>query len=124
MDRTKKAPIQFESQTPATNCPGVFDIEAKDLAANAEKVHIVDVRQPEEYTGELGHIASAQLMVLDTVPDQLHKLPKDEPIIFVCLAGGRSLRAAAFAASQGFQHVFNLKGGMKNWSQLALPVER
>ena len=83
-----------------------------------------DVRQPDEYVGELGHIAGAELLVLDTLPDQLAKLPKDRTIVFVCRSGGRSGKATAYALMNGFTQVFNMQGGMLRWNQLQLPVER
>jgi hydroxyacylglutathione hydrolase len=86
-------------------------------------VVLVDVRNPVEYTGELGHIPGAQLVVLDTLPTHIDELPKDKTVVFVCLSGGRSSRATHFAKENGFSSVYNLKGGMKLWNELKLEVE-
>ena len=119
----KKAPVQFSSATANPELPSVTDIMPDDLMKRAGEVHIIDVRQPDEYTGELGHIAGSRLIVLDTLPENIESLPKDEPIVFVCLSGGRSARAAGFAQANGFSHVFNMKGGMRLWNQLGLATE-
>ena len=120
----KKTPVNFTSAEPNPQAPSVTDISAEELATKTSAVHVIDVRRPDEYTGELGHIAGSKLIVLDTIPDHIEELPKDEPIVFVCLGGGRSTRAAAFALEHGFQHVFNLKGGMMRWNELRLKTER
>jgi rhodanese-related sulfurtransferase len=115
--------VQFRSKQRNPELPGVEDIDPKELWENREKVKIVDVRRPDEYTGELGHIPGAELMVLDTLPQRLAELSKDDTIVFVCRSGGRSGRATAFALQNGFVQVFNMKGGMLLWNDLQLQVE-
>lgn len=115
--------ISFDSKEENLHYEGVFDIDPKELLKKKDQVVLVDVRQPDEFTGELGHIPSAELIVLDTIPERIKELPKDKTIVFVCRSGGRSAKATAFALSSGFQHVFNLKGGMILWNELHLPTE-
>lgn len=114
--------VHFTSITAHPEVPDVQDIDPKELWEKRHEVVIVDVRRPDEYTGELGHIAGSQLMVLDTLPERLHELPKDKTVVFVCRSGARSGRATAFAKSEGFASVFNMKGGMILWNQLQLQV--
>lgn len=116
--------FEFTNKTENDYFEGIYDVSPQELQKHQSSVLVVDVRQPEEYTGELGHIAGATLMVLNTLPDRLNELPQDKTIVFVCLAGGRSSKAAAFARSQGFEHVYNMNGGMQLWNQLNLPTER
>jgi len=115
--------IQFKSKVANPDVPGVEDIDPKELFEKRGSVKIVDVRRPDEFTAELGHIGGAELMVLDTLPERLSELPKDQTIVFVCRSGGRSGKAAAFAREQGLKDVFNMKGGMLLWNELALAVE-
>jgi rhodanese-related sulfurtransferase len=35
----------------------------------------------------------------------------------MCHGGGRSRRVAEFLTANGFEHVFNLRGGIDAWSQ-------
>lgn len=116
--------VHFDSKTENPHFEDVYDITPGDLHPVKNQVKLIDVRQPEEYVGELGHIPGAELIVLHTLPEQLEKLPKDQTVVFVCLAGGRSAKAAAFAKMNGFEHVYNMQGGMQLWNQLQLPVER
>jgi rhodanese-related sulfurtransferase len=87
---------------------------------------IVDVREPEEYTGELGHIAGSLLIPLKDLTARADELNahKERHIIVVCRAGVRSTTAAAILTGLGYEHVSNLKGGMLDWNQQQLPVER
>jgi rhodanese-related sulfurtransferase len=119
----KKSPVSFESAQDNPFIDGVKDIAAEELSNKASSVHLVDVRGPQEYTGELGHIPGSKLIVLDTLPERIAELPKDETVVFVCRSGARSAQATAFALENGFQHVFNLKGGMMRWNELGLTTE-
>lgn len=114
----------FESKSKNPQYEDVFDIEPQELLKKAKSVKLIDVRQPDEFVGELGHIASSELLVLDTLPDNMAKLPKDQTVVFICRSGGRSARAAAFALANGYCHVYNLRGGMLLWNELALPTQK
>jgi len=87
---------------------------------------LLDVREPEEFTGELGHIAGSILIPLKELPARVGELEpyKDRDIVVICRAGVRSTTAAALLTGLGFEHVANLKGGMVEWDDQRLPVER
>jgi glyoxylase-like metal-dependent hydrolase (beta-lactamase superfamily II)/rhodanese-related sulfurtransferase len=87
---------------------------------------LLDVREPAEYTGELGHIPGSRLVPLRNLTQQVEELEsyKEVPIVVVCRAGVRSTTAAAILTGMGFQRVSNLKGGMLDWNDRKLPVER
>ena len=114
----------FESKTENPHYEGVYDIEPQELHAKLNQVTLIDVRQPDEFVGELGHIQASKLVVLDTLPEKIAHLPKDKTVVFVCRSGGRSARAAAFALMNGFQSVFNMRGGMLLWNELELTTQK
>ena len=116
--------MEFKKLIPNPQFNGVSDVEAQEVQDLQSKVKIIDVRRNDEYTGELGHIKGAELIVLDTVPENVNKIPKDKTVVLVCRSGGRSGQAAAFLQSQGFNNVVNMRGGMLQWNELKLPVER
>ncbi len=116
--------IEFKSAQPTPHFEGVFDISPQEVQQNAANLLLIDVRQPDEYVGELGHAPGAQLVVLDTLPDKLEDLSQDKQIIFICRSGGRSAKAAAFAHMQGWNRCYNMLGGMIEWNNQQLPVER
>jgi rhodanese-related sulfurtransferase len=108
--------VKFRSATPNPQIPSVHDIACDEVATLKSSVVIVDVRRPDEWTGEYGHIDTAQLIVLDTLPMHLEELPKDKTIVFVCRSGARSAQAAAFAQENGYTSVYNMRGGMIDWT--------
>ena len=87
---------------------------------------ILDVREPDEYNGELGHIAGSVLIPLKELSGRAAELERyrGRPIIVVCRAGVRSTTAAAMLYGLGYERVYNLKDGMVEWNDRKLPVER
>ncbi len=87
---------------------------------------ILDVREEDEYRGELGHIAGSRLIPLRVLPQRAGEIEdiKHRDIVTVCHAGVRSSTGAAILTGLGFDHVRNLKGGMLEWNDAGLPVER
>jgi rhodanese-related sulfurtransferase len=87
---------------------------------------LLDVREPEEFTGELGHIAGSRLIPLKELPARVGEIEadKEKDVVVICRAGVRSTTAAAILTGLGFEHVSNLKGGMLDWNEQHLPVER
>jgi glyoxylase-like metal-dependent hydrolase (beta-lactamase superfamily II)/rhodanese-related sulfurtransferase len=87
---------------------------------------LLDVREPDEFRGELGHIAGARLIPLRELSERTGELAdyKNRDVIVICRAGARSTTAAALLTGMGFERVGNLKGGMLDWNDARLPVER
>jgi rhodanese-related sulfurtransferase len=87
---------------------------------------ILDVREEDEYRGELGHLHASRLIPLKTLSSKAAELEpfKNAEIVAVCRAGIRSSTAAAILTALGFEHVSNLKGGMLEWNEAGLPIER
>ena len=52
------------------------------------------------------------------------KAHKPGPTVVVCRSGVRSTTAAAILEGLGFEQVYNLQGGMVDWDDRKLPVER
>ncbi|MGH7924140.1 MAG: MBL fold metallo-hydrolase [Candidatus Binatus sp.] len=100
--------------------------QLRDRIAGANPPMLIDVREDDEYRGELGHIAGARLIPLKELPDRINELPeaKSRELVAICRVGVRSATAAAILTGLGFEHVWNLKGGMLDWNGARLPVER
>jgi len=103
--------------------PHIPEVTPNEVAENVDKLCIVDVRTPEEYSGELGHIDNSQLIPIDELSDSFDLLPKNETLVFVCRSGARSAHATQYAKSRGLHDCYNLKGGMLLWNQLGLKRE-
>lgn len=86
---------------------------------------LIDVRRPDEYVGELGHIAGAKLVTLGPELEQfLMQADKSADTLFICRSGARSANATMFAKQLGFTSVYNLEGGMISWNERGLSVTR
>lgn len=114
---------------PVLQVAGVHELSAPELsAALAESPPplLLDVREPEEFVGELGHIEGSLLVPLDLLQLRLPKLLgyADRRVVLVCRAGARSASAAAILERAGFAHVENLRGGMLAWVEAKLPTQR
>jgi rhodanese-related sulfurtransferase len=99
-------------------------ISPTEVGALAPATRIIDVREPHEFYGELGHIARAELVPLGTIATQAASWSKEDDIVVVCRSGGRSARAAGLLAQLGFKHVRNMDGGMLAYVRTGLAVER
>jgi len=102
---------------------GVWEVEPHWLEENLAKVQIVDVREPAEFSGPLGHIRGATLVPLGELAARAKDLPKDKPVVAVCRAGSRSAHATAILHKAGIADVANLPGGMLRWRAEGRAVE-
>ena len=109
------------------NTKGFEEWSPETLLKHIGKVKVIDVRRPDEFSGELSHIQGAELVTLESRLDTYlsrhsHEL-RDQSLVFVCRSGARSHHAAQLALSKGYQHCINLEGGMIAWNQKKFPTE-
>lgn len=93
--------------------------------AESKKIRLIDVRRPDEFNGEYGHIKGAELVTLG--PDLtsfLEKGDRSEEIIFICRSGGRSGNAAAESIKLGYKFTVNMVGGMIAWTEKKFPADK
>lgn len=95
-------------------------MEAVDAGARLSELHLLDVREPDEWRA--GHIAGAQHIPLGQLRTRLAELPKDRTILAVCRSGSRSDSAARGLRTHGYT-VENLEGGVTAWKRAGLPLE-
>jgi rhodanese-related sulfurtransferase len=107
---------------------GLWEIQPHDLeerlastAANA--VQVIDVREPSEFSDQLGHIRGARLVPLSQLTSRLPEIDRSRPVVTVCRSGARSAQASVLLGKSGFERVANLAGGMLRWRAQSLPVE-
>jgi sulfur dioxygenase len=102
---------------------GIWEIEPHGLEEQMGVVQILDVREPEEFSGPLGHIHGAMPIPLGALAGRAKELAADRPIVAVCRAGSRSAQATVILREAGFAEVANLAGGMMRWRAEGHPVE-
>lgn len=102
---------------------GVWEVQPQWLEDNLHSVQILDVRDSSEFEGPLGRIPGARLVPLGELNARAGELSRDEPIVTVCRAGGRSAQATLMLRRAGFEKVANLAGGMLRWRAQRCVVE-
>ncbi|KGN99022.1 hypothetical protein HQ36_00650 [Porphyromonas gingivicanis] len=98
--------------------------EYKQAIQNDPSAIVLDVRQPQEY--KMGHIKGAILInVLDEplFEQEIKKLDKNKTYYLYCRSGKRSNKAALKMQKMGFK-VWELKGGIKSWTESKMPIEK
>ncbi len=105
------------------NVAGVPEVAPEWLVAHPE-VRVIDVREPSELGGELGHIERAERIPLALLPGPLADEARDQPLVIVCRSGGRSAQATSGLLGLGFSRVASLRDGMIGWNQRRYPVSR
>ncbi|HUB49589.1 MAG TPA: rhodanese-like domain-containing protein [Acetobacteraceae bacterium] len=110
-----------------SRAPELAWIESAELQrrlAAGERLLLVDVRQPEEFTAPPGHLPGAINVPLAQVPGRSRDLAASrQPIVVVCKTDRRSARAAAELVAAGLQNVAVLRGGTDGWHQQGLGLE-
>jgi glyoxylase-like metal-dependent hydrolase (beta-lactamase superfamily II)/rhodanese-related sulfurtransferase len=102
---------------------GIWEVRPEWVQEHLREVRVIDVREPDEYDGPLGHIPGAEPIPLGTLAARAAEIPKDLPLIAVCRAGGRSAQATVILKKAGIDRVANLAGGMLRWRAQHLVVE-
>lgn len=112
------------SQAKQSQAPAFTTITAADLYQRVkagEKLLIVDVRTEEEWKGD-GHIESARLIPLQSLPDGAKALSKNQEIYVICRSGNRSLQAVQILSDAGFKKLVNVSEGMQGWVKAGGPI--
>ena len=102
---------------------GIWEIQPSVLEEQLGRVEVLDVREPDEFDGALGHIVGAKLVPLGSLMERDGQLSKEKPIVVVCRSGARSAQATVLLRNKGFTRVANLAGGMLRWRAQRLPVD-
>jgi sulfur dioxygenase len=102
---------------------GIWEVQPHWLEEHLREVQIVDVREPDEFNGPLGHVPGAKLIPLGSLIDKTGEMNKSEPLVIVCRSGARSAQATVLLGKAGFEKVANLSGGMLRWRAQRFSVE-
>lgn len=95
----------------------VFPFYAEDVAGiDPAKAVLLDVRTKEEF--EAGSIPGAVNLPLDSLREELGRLPKDREIDVFCQIGLRGYLASRILLQNGFSSVRNLSGGYRLWKEI------
>ena len=99
----------------------VEDVERR--LAGGETLALIDVREPFEY--QIAKIEGAELVPMQTVPDQLDALrdrASAAPLVVICHHGVRSLNVVQWLRRQGVENCWSMAGGIDHWSVAVDPT--
>ncbi|MBW3545128.1 MAG: ThiF family adenylyltransferase, partial [Bacteroidetes bacterium] len=96
------------------SAPEISATALKAMQDAGEDFLLLDVREPHEYEdANLGGLS----VPLKTLPDRLDEITRDKKIIVHCHSGQRSKQAIQLLQEQGYQNLYNLKGGIVAWAR-------
>ena len=90
--------------------------EMSSMLSDTEFV-IIDVRTPDEWSA--GYITGTDKFIdinSDNFEDQIQSLDKSQSYIVYCRSGNRSSKACKIMSRNGFIKLYNLSGGINNWT--------
>ena len=102
---------------------GIWEVPPQWVEEHLAEITVLDVREPAEFNGPLGHIPGALLLPLGDVVERAGEIPSSKPVVAVCRAGGRSAQATVLLRKAGLERIANLPGGMLRWRALNLATQ-
>jgi rhodanese-related sulfurtransferase len=114
--------VAFELWQRSRGSSGLSNNEA--IALQNKGALLLDVRSADEYAG--GHIVDARHIEVSQLSANIDTIKKyrEKPVIVYCESGARSAAAVKTLKDNGFAQVFNLSGGLAQWRQDNLPLNR
>jgi len=91
--------------------------EVKRCLDAGAKIHLIDVREPQEFA--LARIEGGELIPMRSVPAELQSLEAkadDGALIVYCHHGVRSLNVVHWLREQGLEACQSMSGGIDEWS--------
>jgi len=99
--------------------------EASDLIQQNKgnpDFQIIDVRTPEEFND--GHIENAILIDFysEDFRDEIARLDREKTYFVYCRSGNRSGQTIDILSELGFQEVYHLSAGIREWIEQGFPI--
>ena len=85
------------------------------LAKTDTPPHLLDVREPSEYS--ICRVEGAELIPMRQIPTEIAKLDPKRETVVICHHGVRSYQVALYLERSGFTDVINLSGGVAAWAR-------
>ena len=103
---------------------GAFDLGVNEFSTKVAETGVItlDVRTPGEYMG--GFIQGAQNIDFQSgnFENEIASLDKNATYAVYCRRGNRSGQAVKVMHDAGFHNVYNLNGGVIDWTNAGLPL--
>ena len=98
--------------------------ELKSKIDNNENIVLVDCREQDEWNS--GYIKSAILIALSEFAPKHGEIltDKSKTVVVQCRSGRRSLTACQLLLAEGFEDIYNLDGGILEWTSNGFAIEQ
>lgn len=98
---------------------------AYELMRDNPEMLVIDLRTPEEFLGETGHIRRAVNIPLATLPFRLIEISgwREETLLLYCRRGNCEQEGMAILASSGFEDAILMEGGIDAWIEAGFKTE-
>ena len=104
--------------------PSAMDLSVSEFSSKVTEAGVItlDVRTPGEFNE--GHIEGAQLIDFQSgnFENEIATLDKSKTYAVYCRSGNRSGQAVKVMSDAGFANLYNLNGGVVDWSNSGLPL--
>ncbi|MBZ8180283.1 MAG: rhodanese-like domain-containing protein [Oscillatoria sp. PMC 1051.18] len=109
------SPLEFMQ---LSNPPLLIDVRSKLEYATSHAPNAVNLSLPRILFGKIPGLRNWFL------PQWFRDLSKEQPLAVICLTAHRSPVAAKLLIQEGFEEVFNITGGMREWQKLNLETNK
>lgn len=99
--------------------------QAKEMLEKGDKdLLLLDVRTKDEYNS--GHIKGAKLIPVQLLTGMIDEIAEysGKKVLVYCAVGGRSSKASGMLQEKGFKTIYNMDGGIQQWSRLGYKIEK
>lgn len=113
---------QGKSTTNYVNLSAEDALELIETNSGNDKFVLLDTRTISEY--HAGHLKNSTFINYNSGDywKQIVELDTTKSYLIYCHSGGRSKNTARFMAKNGFQQVYNMKGGIVSWKRKGFNV--
>ncbi|WP_295404283.1 rhodanese-like domain-containing protein [uncultured Thiocystis sp.] len=101
----------------------VDPLQATEMMNHRDAV-VIDVRPAADFAK--GHIINALNIPMNGFKNQLATLTKykGKPMVVSCRSGSQSSMACSQLRKEGYEEIYNLRGGLMAWESANLPLTR
>ena len=110
---------------PAFALNQVLEVDANTLnkwVSETKDLVLIDVGSPGDFAE--GHVPGSISLPGASFKEKSKDLSKGKTYILICPTGSRSARAVNLMIEQGFEKVYNLKGGITDWLRKGFKVAK
>src|SRR5207302_11278113 len=88
--------------------------ELRARLAGGERFGFIDVREPLQW--DICRLEKSELIPMAKLPARMSEFDSAEDVILICKNGARSAHAVKMFHEAGFTRVWNVAGGLLEWS--------